>query len=113
MRGETLGEFEEIVLLSILVLGDEASGYTIKKELNQNAGRDISRGALHTSLSRLEGKGFVKSRQGEASESRRGRPKRHYEVTNQGKTALHEAKERRDQLWNRIPGVRLELQYGW
>lgn len=113
MRGETIGEFEEIVLLSILVLGDEASGYTIKKELNQNAGRSISRGALHTSLSRLETKGFVKSRQGEASESRRGRPKRYYEVTNEGKTALHEAKERRDQLWNRIPGVRLELQYAW
>ena len=113
MRGETLGEFEEIVLLSILVLGDEATGFTIKKELNQNAGRSISRGALHTSLSRLETKGFVKSRQGDASESRRGRPKRHYEVTNEGKTALHEAKERRDQLWNRIPGARLELQYGW
>ena len=113
MRGETIGEFEEIVLLSILVLGDEASGYAIKKELNQNAGRSISRGALHTSLSRLETKDFVKSRQGETSESRRGRPKRYYEVTNEGKTALHKAKERRDQLWNRIPGVRLELQYAW
>lgn len=113
MRGETLGEFEEIVLLSILVLGDEATGFTIKKELNQNAGRSVSRGALHTSLSRLETKGFVKSRQGDTSESRRGRPKRHYEVTNEGKSILHEAKERRDQLWNRIPGVRLELQYAW
>jgi len=113
MRGETLGEFEEIVLLSILVLGDDASGYTIKKELNQSADRDVSRGALHTSLSRLETKGFVKSKQGEGNDSRRGRPKRHYEVTNEGKSALHEAKERRDQLWNRIPGVRLELQYAW
>ena len=112
MRGDSLGEFEEIVLLSVLVLGEEASGYAIKKEINQNTGRGISRGALHTSLSRLETKGYVSSRQGEANKARRGRPKRYYEVTNHGKSALHAAKEMRDQLWDRIPDIRLKLQYG-
>lgn len=113
MRGDTLGEFEEIVLLSILVLGEDAYGVTIKKEINKNSQRDISRGALHTSLSRLEEKGFVSSKPGETSEKRRGRPKRFYEVTNEGKVMLHEAKAQRDELWDRIPGVRLELQYAW
>lgn len=111
MKGTHLGEFQEVALLTILVLGDEAYGVSIKKEINKNIKRSISRGALHTALTRLEEKGFLKSRQGEANEARGGRPKRYYEVTNKGKQALHEAREMRDNLWDRIPSIRLELQY--
>ncbi|OEJ99543.1 PadR family transcriptional regulator [Roseivirga misakiensis] len=111
MKGSNLGEFQELALLTILVLGDEAYGVTIKREINKNVKRAISRGALHTALSRLEEKGYLKSKQGEASTERGGRPKRYYEVTNKGKSALHEAREVRDNLWNKIPSVRLELQY--
>ncbi|WP_420387928.1 PadR family transcriptional regulator [Roseivirga sp.] len=113
MKGTNLGEFEELALLSILVLGDDAYGVTIKRQIIQEGNRNISRGALHTALSRLEDKGFLSSRPGEASEARGGRPKRYYEVTNKGKEALHEAKATRDRLWNQIPEVRLELQYAW
>lgn len=113
MKGTHLGEFQEIVLLSILVLGDDAYGVTIKREVNRDGKRSISRGALHTALTRLEEKGLLRSSQGASSQLRGGRPKRHYEVTNRGKSALHEAKETRDQLWNKIPSIRLELQYGF
>lgn len=113
MKGNNLGEFEELALLTILVLGDDAYGVTIKQQIIKQGERKISRGALHTALSRLEDKGFLTSRQGEANEARGGRPKRYYEVTNKGKEALHEAKATRDRLWNQIPEVRLELQYAW
>ena len=111
MKGTNLGEFEELALLTILILGEEAYGVTIKQEINEKGNRNISRGALHTALSRLEEKGLLTSLQGEANEERGGRPKRYYEVTNKGKEALHEAKATRDDLWNQIPDVRLELQY--
>ena len=113
MKGTHLGEFQEVALLTILVLGDEAYGVSIKLEINKNVKRTISRGALHTALTRLEEKGYLKSRQGEANEERGGRPKRYYEVTNKGKSALYEAREVRDQLWSKIPSIRLELQYGF
>ena len=111
MKGAHLGEFEELALLTILVLGDDAYGVSIKREITKEGNRKISRGALHTALSRLEDKGFLVSKQGEANEVRGGHPKRYYEVTNKGKEALHEAKAKRDRLWNQIPEVRLELQY--
>lgn len=111
MKGSHLGEFQELALLTILVLGDDAYGVSIKKEINKNSQRSISRGALHTALTRLEEKGYLQSRQGEANEERGGRPKRYYEVSNKGKSALHELREMRDSLWNQIPSSQLELKY--
>lgn len=111
MKGSHLGEFQELALLTILVLGDDAYGVSIKKEINKNSMRSISRGALHTALTRLEEKGYLNSRQGEANEERGGRPKRYYEVSNKGKSALHELREMRDSLWNKIPESQLELKY--
>ncbi|MFT6873871.1 MAG: PadR family transcriptional regulator PadR [Roseivirga sp.] len=111
MKGSHLGEFQELALLTILVLGDDAYGVSIKKEINKNSMRSISRGALHTALTRLEEKGYLNSRQGEANEERGGRPKRYYEVSNKGKSTLHELREMRDSLWNQIPSSQLELKY--
>ena len=70
-----LGEFEEIVLLTVGVLHGNAYGVTIKDEIEQRLGREVTVGALQITLRRLESKGFLKSKQGDSSESRRGRPK--------------------------------------
>lgn len=112
MKGTHLGEFQEIVLLTIMVLDEEAYGVSIKQEINAKTNRNISRGALHTALSRLEEKGFIKSRQGEASPERGGHPKRYYSVTNKGIEALQEARELREQLWNQIPKLKWQQTYG-
>lgn len=111
MKGTHLGEFQEIVLLTILVLDDDAYGVTIKREINQRVKRSISRGALHTALTRLEEKGFITSKQGEANPERGGRPKRYYTVSNRGIEALQDAKELRDQLWSQIPKLKLQHPY--
>lgn len=108
MKGTHLGEFQEIVLLTIMVLDDNAYGVTIKREINEKMDRSISRGALHTALTRLEDKGFISSERGETNPDRGGHPKRYYTVTNKGIEALREAKELREQLWNRIPQLRLQ-----
>jgi len=83
----------------------------IQQEINEKTNRNISRGALHTALSRLEEKGFIKSRQGEASPERGGHPKRYYTVTNKGIEALREARELREQLWSQIPKLKLHPIY--
>ncbi len=105
MKGTYLGEFQEIVLLTILLLDDNAYGVSIQEEINDRLDRNISRGSLHTALSRLEDKGFVTSQMGEGSAVRGGRRKRFYTVTNRGKEALQEAKKHRDDLYQAIPKV--------
>lgn len=105
MKGTYLGEFQEIVLLTILLLEDNAYGVSIQEEINERLDRSISRGSLHTALSRLEAKGFLTSQMGEGSAVRGGRRKRFYSVTNQGKEALREAKKHRDDLWQAIPKI--------
>lgn len=111
MKGTHLGEFQEVVLLVILALEENAFGVTIKQEIKEKVNRDISRGALHTALTRLSEKGFITSEQGEANEDRGGRRKRYYTVTNRGVAALHGAKALRDQLWGQIPRLKLYPDY--
>lgn len=103
MKGTNLGEFQEFVLLSILILEDEAYGLKIQKELSKRLNRSLSRGALHTALSRLEEKGFIDSRTGGATAERGGRSKRYYTLSSTGKAALKQAKETRDEMWNLVP----------
>ena len=103
MKETNLGEFQEIVLLAILILDDNAYGLKIQKELNDRLGRPLSRGALHTALSRLEEKGFIKSYFGGATAERGGRRKRYYTLTNTGKAALQQAKELREEMWSMVP----------
>lgn len=95
-----IGEFEELVLLTIATLGDEAYGVAIKEDIENRAGRSISIGALHSTITRLEEKGFLKSWLGDPTQERGGRRKRFFEITHQGKVALHEMKALRDELWN-------------
>ena len=103
MKGTNLGEFQEIVLLSILILDEGAYGLKIQKEINDRLDRDLSRGALHTALTRLVEKGFIDSQYGGATAERGGRRKRFYTLTNSGKKALLKAKELREEMWSLVP----------
>ena len=84
MAGDYLGEFEHVVLLALLRLGEEAYGVSVRQEITHRTGRDVSVGAIYATLSRLEGKGFVRSRIGAATAERGGRAKRHFRVTARG-----------------------------
>lgn len=105
MKKYQLGEFEEIVLLTVGVLYKEAYGVSVKNEIETRLSRNVSVGALQTALKRLEGKGYLKSYEGEATEERAGRPKKYYEITAYGKKALEYSKATRDELWGAIPKV--------
>jgi PadR family transcriptional regulator, regulatory protein PadR len=97
-----LGEFEEIVMLTIGVLGENAYGLAIKEHIESRLTRSVSMGALHTGLYRLEEKGFLKSKLGKPTSVRGGKPKRFFVVTNGGQKALKKAMEDRQQLWSEI-----------
>lgn len=94
-----LGEFEQVVLLAVLQLGDEAHGPDISRELEARAGRSVSRGALYSVLDRLETKGYLRWEIGAATSERRGHPKRRFEVTAAGVDALRTSRRALDNLW--------------
>ena len=98
MKGTYLGEFQELVLLSVLSLESEAYGVKIQKEIADKSGRSVSRGALHSALSRLVEKGFLDSEFGEATNVRGGKSKKFYTVTNLGKNALRDAEDIRKEF---------------
>lgn len=112
MKKYQLGEFEEIVILTIGILNNEAYSVSIKDEIEARLARSVSMGALHTALKRLEDKGYLKSYPGEATEERAGRPKRYFEITALGKKAMQHSKATRDQLWKAIPKTVLQIDIG-
>jgi PadR family transcriptional regulator PadR len=91
-RSVSLGEFEHLLLLAILQCGEDAYTVPIRQMLAERTGRRVARGAVHTSLDRLETKGLVTSRLGEPLAMRGGRPRRYYAVTAAGLTALRSAR---------------------
>ena len=108
MKGTNLGEFEELVLLTIAALINEAYSVTICDELEKHTGRSAKLGVVHAVLNRLEEKGLAKSKLGDATSARGGKRKRYYEVTHAGKVALTRSKEVRESIWRIIPGFNLE-----
>lgn len=99
MRKETyLGELEQMVLMAILQLKDEAYGLNIVRELSDRGSRKVSPGALYATLDRLEGKGVVTSRFGDPMPGRGGKPRRYLTVTPEGITALQKARA----AWQRL-----------
>ena len=86
-----LGEFEVLVLAALVRLGPEAYGVTIRSEIEERAGREVSIGALYSTLSRLEAKGLVASKIGEPTPERGGRAKRHYRIEPQGRLLLEQS----------------------
>lgn len=107
MKHYTLGEFEEVVMLTVGVLYNDAYGVTIKTEIEQRLKRSVSVGALQTALKRLEDKGYLKSREGEATEERAGRPKKYFQITALGKRAIEHSRAQREELWQAIPKAAL------
>jgi PadR family transcriptional regulator PadR len=103
MKGTNLGEFEELVLLTIGVLVNEAYSVGICDELEKRTNRKVKLGVIHAVLNRLEEKGLVKSKLGEATQMRGGKRKRYYTITNAGKAAMTKSKEIRDNLWDLLP----------
>lgn len=89
--GENLGEFEVLVLAALVRLGPEAYGVTIRREIETRACRDVSIGALYSTLSRLEAKGLVRSRMGDPTPERGGRAKRHYRIEPRGRALLEQS----------------------
>jgi PadR family transcriptional regulator, regulatory protein PadR len=87
-REEPLGSLEHIVLLAVMRLGEDAYGITVRREIENNTGRDLSIGAVYATLVRLESKGLVRSLAGEPTAERGGRAKRYFRVTADGKAAL-------------------------
>ena len=88
---DNLGEFEQLVMLAVLRLDDEGYGTSIRDELKVRAERDVSPGAIFTTLERLEHRGLVTSRYGEPTSERGGRRKRFYRLTVDGRRALARA----------------------
>ncbi len=110
MKKFQLGEFEEIVLLTVGVLFDEAYGVAIKNEIESRLGRKVSVGAMQSALRRMEKKGYLESREGEANKKRGGKPKRYFRITAFGKKALVYSKGVRTDLWNSIPEIAFKIR---
>ena len=100
------GEFEQLILLAILRLRDNAYGVTIRAELAERAGRTVAPGALYTALERLETKGLITSRMSDPTPQRGGRAKRHVTVTAAGREALTRALQAFERLLDGLNLVR-------
>jgi len=97
-----LGEFELILLLTILRLGEDAYGVPLTRELSMLRGKDVSVGSVYAALDRLELKGLIGSRLGESSPERGGRAKRYFRVTEEGLRSVRETRQVLTGLWNAL-----------
>lgn len=102
MAPALLGEFEQLLLLAIVRLGSDAYGVTIARELEEQAARRVSRGALYTTLDRLESKGLVRWRIAHGAASRAGLPRRAYAVTPAGLAALRASRDVLQRMWRGV-----------
>ncbi len=98
-----LGEFELMVMLAVMFLDDEAYGVPVSRELERYRKRDVSLSSVYAALERLEGKGLVSSRLGEATQERGGRAKRYFQVTKAGLQAVRRTRQTLMTLWRRLP----------
>ncbi len=108
MKGTYLGEFEEVVLLTVALLEGEAYGINVKLEVEQRTDRKINLSVIHSTLYRLEKKAYLNSALGEATRIRGGKRKRYFSITPYGVRSLKEAKLLRDGIWNAIPNYVLQ-----
>ena len=108
---DSLGEFEQSLLLAIVHLGDDAYGVTIRQEIERRTDREIAIGALYTALDRLERKGFIRSRMSEPTHERGGRSKRYFRLQTAGAAALRLSRDRMARMWEGLtPTLRPALQ---
>jgi len=102
---DQLGTLEELVLLSVCSLSEEAYGVSVHGLLEEHTGRSITLGAVHTTLYRLQDKGFLESEMGGATSVRGGRRKRIFKATGTGLEALRNAQAVRNRFWKAIPAL--------
>ncbi len=112
MNKYSIGEFEEVVMLTVAVLFENAYGISIKEEIENRLERKVSGGAMRTALNRLEKKGYLESEFGEATAVRGGKRKRFFKVTPLGKKVLDQVMDTRKQLWDSIPSVAFDFKFG-
>lgn len=105
-----IGEFEEIVMLTVGILHGNAYGVTIKDEIEERLSRTVSVGALQVTLRRLEKKGLLESNHGDSEETRGGRPKLFFKLTAYGKQVLGTIRADRNKLWDALPQIVIDLQ---
>lgn len=105
MKKTKLGEFEELVLMTVVVLQADAYGVEIKRELESRLKEKLSVGSIQSALKRMEEKGFLTSEFGEATLKRGGKRKRIYSATTYAKKVLEELKDVRSQLWAAMPNI--------
>jgi DNA-binding PadR family transcriptional regulator len=98
-----LGDLEELVLLAVLRLGDDAYGSRIREELAEHAGRSVSISTVYVTLMRLEEKGLARSWMGESTGERGGKAKRHFEVRPEGVEAVETTRAVRERMWDGVP----------
>ena len=111
-KRSSIGEFEEIVLIITATLEDEAYGVTITNEIEKQTGRAAGFNTVHTTLQRLEEKGFIVSKMGGATTERGGRRKRYFTITALGSRTLRDLKKLRERLWKELPAKVLGLSRG-
>ena len=109
IKGNYLGEFEELVLLSVAALVDDAYGVSILQYIEQETGRSVNISAVHEVLKRLQRKGYLKSKMGGATQERGGRRKRFFQLTVSGRKTLEEAMKLKLQLYKQVPNFSLKL----
>jgi DNA-binding PadR family transcriptional regulator len=103
-----LGEFELMILLAVIHLGDEAYGVPISRELEAHRGRDVSVGSVYAALERLEGKGLITSSLGDPTPERGGKAKRYFRVTREGLRQVHDTRRVLKQMWRTLPELKGE-----
>ncbi|MFM9839841.1 MAG: PadR family transcriptional regulator [Cyclobacteriaceae bacterium] len=108
IKGNYLGEFEELVLLSVASQSDQAYGVSIRQDIIDETGRNVNISAVHEVLKRLERKGFLKSKMGGATQERGGRRKRYFVLTAGGRKTLEEGMKLKIQLYKRVPNFSLK-----
>jgi DNA-binding PadR family transcriptional regulator len=102
MKGDRLGEFEELTLLAVRALGDHTYAVPVQQFVEQSTGRNVSLGAVYAALARLEQKGFVRSGMGEATARRGGKAKRLFQATALGLRTARDLHRVRERIWAAI-----------
>lgn len=103
MKGEHLGEFEELTLLAVLSLGEGAYGIVVQEAIERATGREATLGATYAALERMERKGLLRSGVSAAIAERGGRRRRMFSVTTEGVRVLAEVRRAREALWQSVP----------
>jgi DNA-binding PadR family transcriptional regulator len=101
-KGSFLGEFEQVVLLAVARLREDGYGVSIRREIERRTGRDVAIGAVYATLSRLEDKELLSSREGEARPRRGGRARRHFRIEPAGVRALEATRGMMERMWEGV-----------